>query len=76
MVAYRVLGFSPQAFHKWARNQVSDRDWGEARLVNAAFDAHADDPTFGYRLISDELTLRGFTASERRVCRLCSQQWL
>lgn len=75
-VACRVLGFSPQAFHKWVKNPVSDRDWGEAHLINAAFDAHADDPTFGYRLISDELAVQGFTASERRVWRLCSQQGL
>ena len=75
-VACRVLGFSPQAFHRWVKNPVSDRDWDEAHLINAAFDAHADDPRFGYRLISDELTGQGFTASERRVWRLCSQQRL
>lgn len=75
-VACRVLGFSPQAFHKWVKNPVSDRDWDQAHLTNAAFDAHADDPAFGYRLISDELAEQGFTASERRVWRLCSQQRL
>ena len=42
-------------FHKWVRNPVCARDWDEAHLINAAFDAHADDPAFGYRLISDEL---------------------
>jgi putative transposase len=33
---------------------------------------HADDPEFGYRLISDELADAGHEASERRVWRLCS----
>lgn len=75
-VACRVLGFSPQAFYKWVKNPISARDWDDAHLINAAFDAHADDPTFGYRFIADELADLGFTASERRVWRLCSQQRL
>jgi putative transposase len=75
-VACRVLGFSPQAFHKWVKKPVSDRDWAEAHLINAAFDAHRDDPTFGYRFIADELADQGFTASERRVWRICAQEGL
>jgi putative transposase len=75
-VACRVLGFSPQAFHRWVQNPISNRDWDEAHLINAAFDAHVDDPTFGYRLISDELAEQGFLVSERRVWRLRSQQRL
>jgi len=76
VVACRVLGFSKQSYYKWVANPVSDRDWDEAHLINAAFDAHVDDPTFGYRLISDELALQGFTVSERRVWRVCSQERL
>jgi len=71
-----VLGFSKQGYYKWLANPLCDRDWEQAQLINAAFDVHADDPTFGYRLISDELAEQGFTASERRVWRLCSQQRL
>jgi putative transposase len=34
---------------------------------------HADDPTFGYRFITDELRAEhGIRASEKRVHRLCS----
>ena len=73
-VACRVLGFSKQGYYRWLANPFSDRCWEQAQLINAAFDVHADDPTFGYRLISDELAEQGFTASERRVWRLCSQQ--
>ncbi|MCW2904270.1 MAG: Transposase [Streptosporangiaceae bacterium] len=54
-VTCRVLGFSAQAFDKWAANPVSQRDWDDAHLINAALDIHADDPAFGYRFIADEL---------------------
>ena len=73
-VTCRVLGFSTQAFNKWRRNPVSQRDWDEAHLINAAIDIHDDDPAFGYRFISDELADAGFEVSERRVWRLCSQE--
>lgn len=54
-------------------NPISDRDWANAHLVNAAHDVHRDDPTFGYRFIADELKSEyGIVASENRVQRLCS----
>jgi hypothetical protein len=28
---------------------------------------HGDDPEFGYRLLNDDLRLKGFSASENRV---------
>jgi len=41
-------------------------------LVDAAREIHADDPTFGYRFITDELRAeRMIVASENRVHRLC-----
>src|SRR5215217_7929509 len=73
-VACRVLGFSKQAFYSWKANPVSQRDWDDAHLINAAYDIHADDPAFGYRFIADELREQGITAGENRVARLCSQQ--
>jgi len=72
-VSCRVLGFSKQAFYAWRKNPVSRRDFDDAQLINAAYDVHADDPEFGYRLIADELVLeKGFAASENRVQRLCA----
>ena len=53
-VTCRVLGFSTQAFNKWRRDPVSQRDWDEAHVINAAIDIHDDDPAFGYRFISDD----------------------
>ncbi|WP_431236738.1 IS3 family transposase [Mycolicibacterium aichiense] len=73
-VTCRVLGFSTQAFYKWRKAPVSQRDWDDAHLINAARDIHAEDPAFGYRFIADELPARGITASENRVARLCSQE--
>ncbi len=75
-VTCRVLGFSKQAFYQWKAKPVSDRDYDDAHLVNAAVDVHHDDPEFGYRFITDELTAQGFTASRNRVNRLCTQQRL
>ena len=73
VVSCRVLGFSPQGFYKWRARPVSDRDWADAHLVDAAREIHADDPVFGYRFIADELAAeRGIKASENRVYRLCS----
>ncbi|MDH6284944.1 putative transposase [Prescottella agglutinans] len=73
-VTCRVLGFSTQAFYKWRKDPVSQRDWDDAHLINAALAIHSDDPAFGYRFIADELPTRGITAGENRVHRLCSQQ--
>jgi len=72
-VTCRVLGFSPQAYYKWRSNPICAREWSDAHLVDAAREIHADDPTFGYRFIADELAQeRGISASENRVHRLCS----
>jgi putative transposase len=69
-----VLGISTQAYYRWLKSPVSQRDWDDAHLINAACDAHHDDPTFGHRFIKDELEKVGIFASENRVQRLCSLQ--
>ena len=71
-VTCRVLGFSKQAFYAWRANPVSQRDWDDAHLINAAIDIHHDDPEFGYRFIADELAEHGIVASRNRVNRLCT----
>ena len=75
-VTCRVLGFSKQAFYKWKARPVTERDWADAHLINAAIDIHHDDPEFGYRFIADELPGRGVKAGRNRVSRLCTQQRL
>ena len=70
----RVLGFSTQGFYRWRKSPVTDRDWADAHLINAALEIHDGAPEFGYRLVADELPGHGITASENRVQRLCSAQ--
>ncbi len=71
-VTCRVLGFSKQAYYKWLAAPVSQRDWDDAHLINAAIEIHHDDPEFGYRFIADELADRGLPAGRNRVNRLCT----
>ena len=75
-VTCRVLGFSKQAFYAWCKSPITQRDWDDAHLINAAIDIHHDDPEFGYRFIADELAGKGIPASRNRVNRLCSLQRL
>jgi putative transposase len=58
-VTCRVLGFSKQAFYRWRAGPVTQQDWDDAHLINAAIEIHHDDPGFGYRFIADELPGRG-----------------
>ena len=37
---------------------VTEAELGEAQLANAVFDAHRDDPEFGYRFLADEVRTR------------------
>ncbi|MBB2925495.1 transposase InsO family protein [Cellulomonas cellasea] len=71
-VTCRVLGFSKQAYYAWRARPVTDRDWDDAHLINAAIAIHHDDPEFGYRFIADELPARGIVAGRNRVHRLCT----
>lgn len=45
---------------------MTERDWIDAHLVNAALDIHTDDPAFGYRFIADELPAKGILAGENK----------
>jgi putative transposase len=41
----RVLRFSKQAYYKWLRDPVSQRDWDDAHTINALIDARNAEPT-------------------------------
>ena len=71
-VACRVLGLSTQGYYKWLKDPISQRDWDDAHVIDAVLGIHEDDPSLGYRFLSDELADIGILASENRVWRLCS----
>jgi len=72
-VTCRVLKIARQPYYRWLACPVSDRELDEAYLANAVFDAHRDDPEFGYRFLADEVRDAGFAVCERTVWRRCSE---
>ena len=70
-VACRVLGLSTQGYYKWLKEPVCQRDWDDAHTIDSLYEIHEDDPTLGYRFLTDELADAGITAGENRVARLC-----
>jgi hypothetical protein len=55
VVTCRVLGFSKQAFYKWKKNPVSQRDWDDAHLINVALDIHQEDTSTGSSLMNSPM---------------------
>lgn len=72
-VTCRVLKLARQPYYRWLACPVSGRELDEAYLANAVFDAHRDDPEFGYRFLADEVREAGFAVCERTVWRRCSE---
>lgn len=72
-VTCRVLKIARQPYYRWLQQPVTESEWAQAHLANALFDAHHDDPDFGYRFLADEAKAAGFNAAERTVWRICSQ---
>jgi putative transposase len=70
-VACRVLGRSTQGYYKWLKEPVCQRDVDDAHTINVLHRIHTEDPTLGYRFLTDELAQAGIAASESRVHRLC-----
>lgn len=72
-VTCRVLNLARQPYYRWRANQITDTELTEAYLANAIFDAHRDDPEFGYRFLTDEVRDAGHVVCERTVWRICSE---
>ena len=72
VVACRVLKLSRQPYYRWLTHPVTDRELADAYLANALFDAHHDDPEFGYRLLADEAREAGHKRCDRTVWRICA----
>ncbi|SMY03364.1 hypothetical protein [Brevibacterium linens] len=71
-VTCRVLKLSRQPYYRWLANPITDAEITEAYRANALFDAHRDDPEFGYRYLADEATAAGQPMAVRTAWRLCS----
>ena len=50
-VTCRVLKLSRQPYYRWLADPITEAELIEAYRANALFDAHADDPEFGYRYL-------------------------
>jgi hypothetical protein len=67
----RGLKIARQPYYRWLSNPVTDAEHDEAYLANAIFEAHRNDPEFGYRFLVDEVRQAGHEVCDRTVSRIC-----
>lgn len=72
-VTCRVLKIARQPYYRWLAKPVTDAELTAAYRANALFDAHRDDPEFGYRFLVDEAKEAGEPMAERTAWKLCSE---
>ena len=72
-VTCRVLKIAREPYYRWLAEPVTDAEWAEAHLANALFEAHRDDPEFGYRFLADEARDAGLVLADRTAWRICSE---
>ncbi|WTI41946.1 IS3 family transposase [Streptomyces sp. NBC_00589] len=70
-VTCRVLRLARQPYYRWLDRPVTDAVLEEAYRANALFDAHGDDPEFGYRFLADEARGAGEVMADRTAWRIC-----
>lgn len=70
-VTCRVLKIARQPYYRWLTNPVTTAELEQAYRANALFDAHRDDPEFGYRFLVDEARDAGMPMAERTAWRIC-----
>jgi putative transposase len=71
-VTCRVLKLARQPYYRWRATPVTDSEITEAYRANALFDAHRDDPEFGYRYLLEQACAAGEPMAERSAWRICS----
>src|SRR4051794_6136636 len=71
-VTCRVLTIARQPYYRWLAAPVTASELTGAYRANALFDAHRDDPEFGYRLLVDEAETGGQPMAERTAWAICS----
>lgn len=70
-VTCRVLKLARQPYYRWLHDPITATEFTQARRANALFDAHRDDPEFGYRFLVDEARDAGEVMAERTAWKLC-----
>jgi transposase InsO family protein len=72
VVTCRVLELARQPYYRWLADPVRPAELEQAHRANALFDAHRDDPEFGYRFLVDEARDAGQVMCERTAWRVCT----
>lgn len=75
-VTCRVLKIARQPYYRWLAGPVTALEWVQAHRMNALFDAHRDDPEFGYRFLGDEAEIAGWPMARRTAWSLSAQAGL
>ncbi|WP_334139472.1 IS3 family transposase [Corynebacterium variabile] len=70
-VTCRVLNLCRNQYYRWLLEPITAAELDEAYRANALFDAHQDDPGFGYRFLHDVATDAGQVMSARTAWRIC-----
>ncbi len=70
-VTCRVLKLARQPCYRWLDKPVTDAVLEQAHRANALFDAHREDPEFGYRFQADEARSSGAAMADRTAWRIC-----
>ncbi|MEV7033711.1 IS3 family transposase [Streptomyces sp. NPDC093272] len=70
-VTCRVLKLARQPYYRWLAKPVTAAVLEQAHRANALFDAHRDDPEFGYRFLADEASDAGVRMADRTAWRIC-----
>ncbi len=71
-ITCRVLKIARQRYYRWLDQPVTPAELEEAYRANALFDAHREDPEFGYRYLAEEARDAGRPMAERTAWRICS----
>jgi putative transposase len=72
-VTCRVLKLARQPYYRWLVNPIPRSKVVRAYRANALFDAHRDDPEFGYRLLADEARESGAPMADRTAWTIVSE---
>ncbi len=71
-VTCRVLQLARQTYYRWLADPIPRSEVVRAYRANALFDAHRDDPEFGYRLLVDEARDVGEPMADRTAWTIAS----